>query len=133
MPRRYGVLKKFARQPRYIELNPLIAVMAFIKLNTLREKEQFPGFHGRAIHTGTQSFLYWDVDAGASVPLHAHVHEQVAHVLEGQFELTIDSETKLLEPGVVAVIPSQVPHSGRAITDCKLLDVFLPERDDYKW
>jgi quercetin dioxygenase-like cupin family protein len=96
-------------------------------------KEQIKGFHGRAIHTGTQSFLYWSVEAGAAIPMHCHPHEQVAHVLSGRFELTLAGETKVLEPGLVAVIPPQVPHGGKAITDCQLLDVFQPERDDYKW
>ena len=107
--------------------------MSFIPLDTLREKEQIPGFHGRAIHTGTMSFLYWNVDASASIPIHSHHHEQVAHVLSGQFELTIADETRMLEPGTVAVIPPHVPHGGRAITGCQLLDVFTPEREDYKW
>ena len=65
--------------------------------------------------------------------MHSHLHEQVANVLSGQFELTVAGDTKLLEPGKVAVIPPHVPHGGHAITDCELLDVFLPERDDYKF
>jgi quercetin dioxygenase-like cupin family protein len=107
--------------------------MPFIDLNTLREKEQIKGYHGRAIHTGTMSFIYWTVEAGASIPIHTHHHEQVANVLEGRFELTVANETRVLEPGIVAVIPPHVPHGGRAITVCRLLDVFTPERDDYKW
>jgi quercetin dioxygenase-like cupin family protein len=107
--------------------------MAFVDLETLRVKEQMKGYHGRAIHTGTMTFLYWTVEAGASVPVHTHHHEQVAHVLSGQFELTVADETRVLEPGTVAVIPSNVPHGGRALTECQLLDVFCPERDDYKW
>jgi quercetin dioxygenase-like cupin family protein len=108
-------------------------VMPFVDLGTLPVKEQIKGFHGRAIHTGTQSFLYWSVEAGAAIPMHSHHHEQVAHVLSGRFELTLAGETRVLEPGLVAVIPPHVPHGGKAITDCQLLDVFLPERDDYKW
>ena len=107
--------------------------MPFIEVNNLAEKEIFPGFTARGIHTGTMSFIYWDVKAGAEVPEHNHLHEQVANVLKGRFELTIDGETKILEPGTVAIIPAYAIHSGRAITACELLDVFTPEREDYKF
>jgi len=107
--------------------------MPFIDIESLNEKEVFPGYKGRAIHTGTATYMYWKVDAGAAVPEHSHKQEQVANVLQGVFELTIDGETKLLEPGKVAVISPNVKHSGRAITYCELLDVFYPEREDYKF
>jgi quercetin dioxygenase-like cupin family protein len=107
--------------------------MAFIELATLHEKEVFPGYRGRAIHTGACTYMYWKVDADASVPEHSHMQEQVVNVLQGVFELTINGETVALEPGKVAVIPPHVKHGGRAITDCELLDVFYPEREDYKF
>jgi quercetin dioxygenase-like cupin family protein len=102
------------------------------KLNELKQKEIFPGYTGRFIHTATMTFAFWEVKAGSMVPEHSHIHEQVAHVLEGTFQLTVDGNVLELVPGQVATIPSTVKHSGVAITDCKLLDVFSPVREDYR-
>lgn len=107
--------------------------MAFFNISALEEKEVIDGYRGRAIHTGTMTFMYWTVDKGAVMPEHMHMHEQVAHVLKGKFELSVDGQTELLEAGKVAVIPPFVIHGGRAITACELLDVFNPERGDYKF
>ena len=38
----------------------------------------------------------------------------------------------LLKNGDVIVIPSNIPHSGRALTKCILMDVFSPVREEYK-
>jgi quercetin dioxygenase-like cupin family protein len=107
--------------------------MHFVEISARPSKEIIKGYTARSVHTGTMTFMYWTVEPGAEMPLHSHLHEQVAHVLEGRFELTVAGETRILEPGMVAVIPPHVPHGGRAVTACQLLDVFLPEREDYKW
>jgi quercetin dioxygenase-like cupin family protein len=53
-------------------------------------------------------------------------------VIEGKLELVIDSISTVLEPGMIANIPSNVIHSGKALTKCKVTDVFSPTREDYK-
>lgn len=61
----------------------------------------------------------------------AHLHEQISTTQQVKFQLTINGVTKILEEGV-AVIPSNTKHSGIALTDCKLLDIFYPVREDIK-
>lgn len=107
--------------------------MPFINLKDVPAKELLPGFSGKMIHTDNMTLAYWDIKAGSILPEHSHVHEQVAaQVIAGEFELTLEGETQLMRAGDIAVIPSNVKHSGRAITDCQLLDVFSPAREDYQ-
>ncbi|MCB0322526.1 MAG: cupin domain-containing protein [Bdellovibrionales bacterium] len=106
--------------------------MPFIEIERIEGKELIPGFEVRFIHSDTMTFAHWNIKAGAILPEHSHHHEQVAHVLEGKFELTIDGRTMVVEPGTVGIIPSNAVHSGRAITDCRILDVFYPIREDYR-
>ena len=90
-----------------------------------------PGLHGRFIHADNMTIVHWDIEAGAELPAHAHPHEQVSNLLEGECEMTVNGmETRLTE-GSVAVIPSNAVHSGRAITACRFIDIFQPVREDY--
>lgn len=95
-------------------------------------KEIAPGYMSKLIHTASNTINFIEVEAGRTVPEHQHVHEQVAFVLEGQFELTIQGVPHLLHSGRYAVIPSNTLHSGRAVTNCRLIDVFSPVREDYR-
>ncbi len=103
-----------------------------IHLSELDPKEIMPGFHGKLIHGETMTLAFWDVKEGACVPEHFHVNEQIMHVLEGRFEFTVAGETRVYLPGELVIIPSNTPHSGKALTACKLMDVFSPVREAYK-
>ncbi|MDQ6436769.1 cupin domain-containing protein [Mesorhizobium sp. LHD-90] len=91
-----------------------------------------PGFVGKVMHSDSMTFALWEISAGALLPEHDHVHEQVVHMLDGAFELTVDGRTETLSRGQVAAIPSNARHSGRALTDCRILDAFSPVREDYR-
>lgn len=101
-------------------------------LSNIISKEIMPGYHGKLVHSKTMSWAFWDVEKGAMVPEHQHIHEQIMHVVEGSFEFTLKGITKIYKPGDVVIIPSNTPHGGKAITPCKLMDVFSPVRDEYK-
>lgn len=103
-----------------------------MNLSKIQPKEIMPGYHGKLVHGNTISWAFWDVEKDAIVPKHHHMHEQIMHVVEGEFEFTLNGDTNVYYPGDVVVIPSNIPHSGRALTSCKLMDVFSPVREEYK-
>jgi len=98
----------------------------------LEPRELIPGHRGRFIHSDHTTHVYWDVAADAILPEHSHPHEQIVNVLEGSYELTVGGETHVLSAGDVLVIPGGTPHSGRAHTDARILDVFSPVREEYR-
>jgi len=103
-----------------------------LNLSNIQSKEIMSGYHGKLVHTETMSLVFWDVEKDAVVPEHHHVHEQIMHVIEGEFEFTLNGETKVYYPGDIVPIASNIPHSGKALTACRLMDVFSPARDEYR-
>lgn len=62
-------------------------------------------------------------------PMHAHDEEQITVVVEGELEFDLDGDVRLLGPGMVAVIPANVPHGARTRElACLEYDVFNPPR-----
>lgn len=47
--------------------------------------------------------------------------------------MTAGNETQILDTGKFVVILGNVPHGGKATTDCTLLDIFSPVREDFKY
>jgi quercetin dioxygenase-like cupin family protein len=103
-----------------------------IDISKIEQKEIIKGYKARFIHTENTTLAFWEVEKGAVMPVHSHVHEQSTQVLEGKFQLNIGEQTHICEKGFVTIIPSNVAHGGAALTDCKILDVFSPVREDYK-
>lgn len=101
-------------------------------ISNIEPKEVINGFKGRFFHTNSFTIAFWEIEQGAILPVHSHVHEQSTQVIEGKLEMLIDGITTVLEPGMIANIPSNVIHSGKALTNCKVTDVFSPTREDYK-
>ena len=105
--------------------------MPLINIAQIPTKPLIEGYEAHFVHTNSATFSHVRAKAGSLLPTHAHPHEQVSYVLEGEFELTVDGVAYKLVPGQLFVIPSNIPHSGIAITDAYILDVFTPVREDY--
>jgi len=107
--------------------------MTFIDLKQLELHEIAKGFKGRFVHSKNITVSFWQIEKGAILSEHSHPEEQISIVTSGELELTINGKTRIVSSGKVVIMPSNVVHSGRAVTNCKVTDIFSPTRDDYKF
>lgn len=85
----------------------------------------------RRLVTGEKVMLCrWAMRAGAVVAAHAHPHEQVAYLLAGSMRLRVGSRWLDCKPGDVVVIPGGTEHEATFASDCDVIDVFSPPRED---
>jgi len=105
--------------------------MGFIRTKDLPELELAKGISAHIVTTDTLSVLHVALDEGAILPEHSHHNEQVINVIEGELELTASGETYLLTAGTIMALEPHVVHSGKALTDCKVIDIFHPLREDF--
>ena len=106
--------------------------MALFELERLPDLKLADGITARVVTAGTMTVTHVFLAAGAILPEHAHVNEQVVNVTDGELELTVEGTPYRLVPGKVMVLPPNVPHAGRAVTDCRVIDVFHPVREDFR-
>ncbi len=106
--------------------------MGLVNLNELPALEIAPGIVGRIVTADTFTVAHVSIKKGAPLPEHAHYHEQVVNVIEGELELTVAGTPHVLKSGKVMVLAPNVPHSGKALTDVNVIDVFHPVREDFR-
>ena len=102
------------------------------QIKNVPPRELVPGFLGHYVHGKDLTLGYIEIKAGNDLPQHQHPHEQITFILEGQLDMVIGGEACSLSAGMYYVIPSNVPHGAVAVTDCKVIDVFNPVREDYR-
>ena len=105
--------------------------MPFLDTSNLRVIERLPGWHGRYFHTDNMTFAHYDFERGSTIHEHFHSEEEVYEVIEGELEMTVDGEVQIARAGIVAVVPSNVRHSVRALTDGRVIIVDYPARPDF--
>ena len=106
--------------------------MGFVDLEQMNSAEPMPGCHMKAPCGQKLMFSYLEMDDGAEVPWHSHPHEQGGIVIEGQLELTIGDETRMLGPRDMYLIPSDERHRAVAVGGpAVVVDVFTPIREEY--
>ena len=113
-------------------IRPARGLMPFIDTNSLDVIERLPGWHGRYFHSPSMTFAHYDFVRGSSIHEHFHCQEEVYEVIEGELEVTIDGVAQIARAGLVAIVPSNVRHSVKAVTDGRAIIVDYPLRHDFK-
>ncbi|HEV2222143.1 MAG TPA: cupin domain-containing protein [Candidatus Acidoferrales bacterium] len=106
--------------------------MPFVDTSKLGVIERLPGWHGRYFHSASMTFAHYDFVRGSTIHEHFHPQEEVYEVIEGELELTIDGVTQIARPGVVGIVPSNVRHSVKALTDGRAIIVDYPRRREFE-
>jgi quercetin dioxygenase-like cupin family protein len=105
----------------------------FIPSGAVEPVEMLPGVHRRTLATTDDMMLVEiTLDKGAVVPLHHHANHQVGYVISGEIELTIGGVTRNCQPGDSYAMPGDVEHRALAVTECVVVDIFAPPREDYR-
>jgi quercetin dioxygenase-like cupin family protein len=105
--------------------------MPFVDTRNLKVTERLPGWSGLYFHSANMTFAHYDFKRGAAIHEHFHPQEEVYEVIEGELELTVDGETKIARPGIVAIVPSNARHSVKALTDGHAIIVDSPARREF--
>jgi len=101
--------------------------------SAITRREVAPGVVLRTMWGEKVMMSLVEVASGAVMPLHSHPHEQAGIMMQGEFEMTIGGETRVLSTGDAYVIPGGVEHGVRGLDGSSLaLDIFSPPREDYK-
>ncbi len=105
--------------------------MPFVDTTSLPVIERLPGWKGRYFHSASMTFAHYDFVRGSSIHEHFHAEEEVYEVVEGELEVTIDGVAQIARPGLVAIVPGNVRHSVKAISNGKAIIVDHPTRPDF--
>lgn len=103
--------------------------MPFIDTCELEVVERKPGWYGRYFNSPSMTFAHYTFDAGAEIPAHDHVQEEVWHILEGELDITIAGVTQRAGAGFVGIVPPNTRHAVVAVTAGKAIVVDTPLRE----
>jgi hypothetical protein len=45
------------------------------EISKIEQKEVLKGFKGRFFHTNSSTIAFWEIEEGAVLPEHSHIHE----------------------------------------------------------
>jgi quercetin dioxygenase-like cupin family protein len=104
--------------------------MTFVDTSTLEAVERRPGWFGRYFDSASMTFAHYEFTKGSTIHEHSHPQEEVWQVIEGELEIDVGGDARIAGAGVAAIVPPNVPHAVRALTDGRAIVVDYPLRPD---
>jgi uncharacterized protein len=106
--------------------------MPHIRITDLPSKEIAPGITLSSVFLENLMVTFVHLEKDAVVPVHAHPHEQITVVIEGELDFTLDDAIYPLKAGDAITIPSGSSHTAVAVNgSCTVYDSWSPVRKDY--
>src|SRR5258705_7580354 len=106
---------------------------AVLKWADVKPVEMVPGLMRRTLsETADAMLVEARAQAGAVVPLHQHVNQQIVYVVSGRLELTMNGTTHVCQPGDSLGIEANVEHSAYFPVETVQVDCFSPPRAEYR-
>jgi unsaturated pyranuronate lyase len=92
--------------------------------------ELIPGLRFQPVTTDSVMTNFVTFAPSTEAAMHHHFEQQIAIVVSGELTFTVGTETRVMGPGDLVVIPPHVPHGGVSGPEgCVAIDVFTPPRD----
>ena len=101
---------------------------AFIVLEDLHPIPALEGATLAKVDTAQLTIAYTTLRPGTVIPIHQHPEEAVDILLEGKLEMQVGEQVSSMVPGMISIVPSNIPHTARAVTNCKVVTIFYPRR-----
>ena len=104
--------------------------MPFVDTSTLEVVERRPGWYGRYFDSPSMTFAHYEFTEGSTIHEHSHLQEEVWQVIEGELKIDVDGDIQVAGPGVAAIVPANVLHAIKALTNGKAIVIDYPVRPD---
>lgn len=91
------------------------------------------GITVKSVHLDNVMMTYMEFEPNTDLPEHAHPHEQITMIHQGRLEMTVDTQTMIMQAGDVVTVPANVTHSARTLDEPTIaVDAWSPIREDYR-
>jgi quercetin dioxygenase-like cupin family protein len=102
--------------------------MGFWNLKTLKLDEFRPGISSK-LESGTNlTMAFMEISKNKEGPAHDHPFDQCGIVIEGEIEMSVGDEKKLLRPMETYFIPAGTNHNWKTLSlPAKILDVVVKQ------